>query len=246
MLQFSTVPIVKHWQYHNDVGENAQLLPWWIIIPAPCKHQRWLLFPTMAPVVSALILVCFPERQTGFLQFWPSVTPATCYIFTSSLWLSSHILTTRKQCLSAKVAYGRIQSRIHCPRTCCILLHYDHKHQFTLSKVYVKDEPVKRFYSHYWSSHHLMECSSIHHSTKEDDTVPLQSYPDTIRADNRAGVHWSAVQPTIGCVLHKSGFYGRLANRMLSNRKYSSLWVVLPSPDQTFQNLEQEPKTAIH
>lgn len=70
MLQFPTVPVVKHWQYHNDVWVNAWLLPWWIVIPPPSTHQ------TVSPVPSdgsrsliALILVSFPERHTVFLQF---------------------------------------------------------------------------------------------------------------------------------------------------------------------------------
>lgn len=73
--------------------------------------KRWLLFPRRAPVVSEPLFVCaYPERQTGFLQLWPSVTHARCYIFTSPFWLSCHIQITSKQCLSAIAARRSLRS----------------------------------------------------------------------------------------------------------------------------------------
>lgn len=91
--------------------------PGGLLSPHLVNIKRWLLFPRMGPVVSALTLVCFPERQTAFLQFWPSVTLARCYIFTSPFRLSSHTHIMRKQCLSEIVACSSIHSGIHSPWT---------------------------------------------------------------------------------------------------------------------------------
>lgn len=154
--------------------------------------KRWLLFPRMAPVLSALILVCFPERQTGFLQFWPSVTLARCYIFTSPFRLSSHIHVIRKQCLSAVVACRSIHSSVHCPSTCHILSRYPRRPQFVLLKFYVKGESVKRF-SKLLANHGVLFNPP---SGKEEGMAQLQTSQDAIRQDivqwqGKKGVHWS-------------------------------------------------------
>lgn len=144
MLQFSTVPIVKHWQYHNDVGENARLLPWWIVIPAPCKHQ------TMTPIPQdgsrgLSSHSCVFSRET---DWFPTVltqrdTSQVLHFYIFLPAVISHSQTTHKQCLSAIVVCSSIHSGIHSPSTCCILSRYDHKHQFILLKFYVKDNSVK-------------------------------------------------------------------------------------------------------